>query len=169
VNSWYVYTLAYLDGTVFYVGKGTGRRVHNHEHFAARSDEMIQRYHLNDRKCSKIREIWDKQGQVKKEILYETDDEQDAYIYEWALVNIVYANNENLTNNKTSNRRNLTTAYQTLEISGEIYYTAAQAARYLGISKSSFDRKVRDKLRAYKRAFYRKGEYFRLSDLEEYL
>lgn len=32
----YVYTLAYEDGTVFYVGKGTGTRARQHEWEAAR-------------------------------------------------------------------------------------------------------------------------------------
>src|SRR5260370_4271955 len=151
MKKYYVYTLAYPDGTIFYVGKGTGKRVHMHEQFAARSDEMIKRLNLNSRKCSIIREIWNSNGQVKKDIVYETDNERDAYAYEWALMNIVYADNEYLTNDRTRGPKKPAPAltHTKFESDGEIYYTAPKAAHYLGISPHNFDRHVRDKLPAY--------------------
>ena len=37
--SYYVYTLAYPDGTVFYVGKGSGNRIQHHEQEALRGHD----------------------------------------------------------------------------------------------------------------------------------
>lgn len=79
----YVYTLTNsLDGQVFYVGKGTGNRIDIHEAEARRG---IQTY-----KCHFIRQIWEQGGKVIKEKVYETPVEQDAYIYEWCLVQLIY-------------------------------------------------------------------------------
>lgn len=54
-----------------------------------------------------------------------------------------------------------------LEIDGEKYYTAAEAARYLGISRDTFYRNVKDNLRPYKHGAL-KRDYFRQSDLDRY-
>ena len=48
-RSYYVYTLARPDGSVFYVGKGSGKRIHHHERLT-RSDP-------NKEKCEVIRQI----------------------------------------------------------------------------------------------------------------
>ena len=50
-----------------------------------------------------------------------------------------------------------------IEREGETYYNATEAAKYLGISKDTFYRSVKDKLQQYqlghqKRAHYRKSE-----------
>lgn len=167
-KKYYVYTLAYPDGTVFYVGKGTGRRVHLHELYAARSDEMIKYLYLNDRKCSVIRQIWASNEQVKKDILYETDNEQDAYLYEWTLINIIYADSEYLTNDRTRGpKRPFSLEHSKFESDGEVYYTAPKAAHYLGISPRNFNRNVRDKLQAYNHEARKRLVYFRQSDLDK--
>jgi hypothetical protein len=74
MSKYYVYTLAYpgsMDGAVFYVGKGSGNRIDLHEVAAAG-----KLYDANQHKC---------------------DVEQDAYLYEWVLIYLVYGV-ESLTN-----------------------------------------------------------------------
>lgn len=50
---------------------------------------------------------------------------------------------------------------------GETYYTASEAARYLGIARDTFNRNVRDKIPVYHLGALRR-EYFRQSDLDKY-
>ncbi len=87
-GKFYVYILARPNGMPFYVGKGTGRRIHHHEPEA-------QRGH-NCHKCSVIRKIWHEGGQVEKRIVFCTDDEQEAYTEECRLIGLY--GRENLTN-----------------------------------------------------------------------
>ncbi len=54
-----------------------------------------------------------------------------------------------------------------MEINGVIYYTAAEAARYLGVSRDAFTRNVKPHLQSYKHGALRR-EYFRQSDLDAY-
>lgn len=70
---WYVYALAYPDGRVFYVGKGTSDRILEHEQ-EARSGGT-------SRKCDIIRSIWASGGQVVRVKLafFNTDEEALAY------------------------------------------------------------------------------------------
>jgi hypothetical protein len=75
---YYVYTLAYPDGTVFYVGKGSGRRIERHERDA--------KYGYIGKTNDVIRAIWARGGQVQKLILYETPDEEDALAYELSCI-----------------------------------------------------------------------------------
>jgi Uncharacterized protein conserved in bacteria len=71
----YVYTLARPDGSIFYVGKGSGRRVRTHE------DEA--RYgRCQCRRCRTIQKIWKAGGEVQRTIIFTTDDEVEAYAYE---------------------------------------------------------------------------------------
>jgi hypothetical protein len=69
----YVYTLSDGD-TVFYVGKGTGRRYLDHEGHA-RSGRCYP-------VCAIIRAMWEREQEVTKRIVFETEDEQEAYRYE---------------------------------------------------------------------------------------
>ncbi len=50
---------------------------------------------------------------------------------------------------------------------GETYYTASEAARYLGIARDTFNRNVREKIPVYYLGALRR-EYFRQSDLDRY-
>lgn len=78
----YVYTHAYPDGTVFYVGKGTGDRIYQHVSEARRGVDSL--------KCEIIRSILAKGEKVLREKVAEFDNEQDAFIYEWGLINLIY-------------------------------------------------------------------------------
>lgn len=53
------------------------------------------------------------------------------------------------------------------EVNGDLYYTAAEAARYLGVSRDAFLRNVKPHLQPYKHGGLRR-EYYRGSDLDEY-
>lgn len=86
---WYVYRLHYpsedafgfLAGQVFYVGKGTGNRLLEHEKETRRilkSGHMMYLKH----KHKVIIQIWDAGYNVVQEIFYRTEDEDDAYAVE---------------------------------------------------------------------------------------
>jgi predicted DNA-binding transcriptional regulator AlpA len=182
-KKYYVYTLAYPNGEVFYVGKGTGDRIHQHEYEAARSGKEASYYYNNPEKHAIIRGIWAQGGQVKKEIVFETDIEQDAYIYEWTLIN----QGIGLVNKKTSGRRKAiepvpkpapsprtsppvhTTRVEVRE--EEIYLSANEAYERLGISRQALDGYVeRGQLTKYKRTlarrvFFKEAEINRLLEL----
>lgn len=108
----YVYTLAYPDEKVFYVGKGSKRstfygvidRIDEHEKEAKKSIETIKKERYNLEKCLAIQSIWRDGGQVRKKKVYETDVEQDAYLYEWVLIYMVYGI-DNLTNSQSGGGR----------------------------------------------------------------
>lgn len=78
VKKFYVYTLAYPGGKVFYVGKGQGNRVMNHEREAASKCKCY--------KCRTIRKIWRGQQEIERAIVFETEDESEAYDREIALI-----------------------------------------------------------------------------------
>jgi excisionase family DNA binding protein len=52
-------------------------------------------------------------------------------------------------------------------VNGEVYYTASEAARYLGIARDTFNRNVKGNIRTY-RIGALKREYYRQSDLDRY-
>ena len=54
-----------------------------------------------------------------------------------------------------------------IKVDGEYYYTAKEAAEYLGISRDTFYRNVKDRLPAYNYGALRR-EYFRQSDLDRF-
>ncbi len=84
----YVYTLAYPDGTVFYVGKGSFSKEARIDRIDCHEREARRGYPY--KRCQIIREIWASGGQVIKTKVYETSVEQDAFIYEWCLINLIY-------------------------------------------------------------------------------
>lgn len=70
-NDYYVYTYAYPDGKVFYVGKGHGNRIDHHEREAKSG--------VDSEKCAIIRQIWADGKQVLKKKIYENLSEEDAF------------------------------------------------------------------------------------------
>lgn len=77
-TTYYVYVLARPNTRVFYVGKGRGRRVFDHER-EARSD-------CHCHKCNVIRKIWKQGGQVQRYTVFTTNDEAEAYTHEAELI-----------------------------------------------------------------------------------
>lgn len=76
---YYVYTLADpRDGAVFYVGKGKGDRIKEHEKEARRG--------VSSPKCNKINEILTAGLQVDERIVARFDNEQEAYAHESLLI-----------------------------------------------------------------------------------
>lgn len=90
----YVYTLCrpprgkQAHGKPFYVGKGKGRRVYDHEQ-EARSGHQCH-------KCKVIRKIWREGGEVQRYILFTTNIETEALAYE--VETIATYGRKNLTN-----------------------------------------------------------------------
>jgi len=54
-----------------------------------------------------------------------------------------------------------------IAVNGENYYTAKEAAEYLGIARDTFYRNVKNRLPTYQYGAFRR-EYFRQSDLDRY-
>lgn len=77
-RQFYVYTLAHPDGKVFYVGKGQGARVSNHEREASTKCRCY--------KCRTIRKIWQGGQEISKAIVFETEIEDNAFAHEIALI-----------------------------------------------------------------------------------
>ena len=76
---YYVYQLVNsLDGKVFYIGKGSGNRIHNHEQEA--------KGNKSNHKLNKIRKIKRNGGKILKRIVGLFADEDRAYEYEASLI-----------------------------------------------------------------------------------
>lgn len=94
MDLFYTYVLTYPNGEVFYVGKGQGDRIDQHEKEAAQG--------VISHKCKVIRNIWKSGGKVGKYRVLQTPVEEDALLYEWALINLIYGI-DNLTNIQEEN------------------------------------------------------------------
>lgn len=75
----YVYTLGHPNGMIFYVGKGSGKRVQSHLGEARKGD-----CHCD--KCKFIRKIWKDKLEVQIEIVFETDSGSEALEQERACI-----------------------------------------------------------------------------------
>ena len=93
----YVYTLAYPDGTVFYVGKGSGNRIKAHFWEALGKKKTVSRV------AQRIREIWLQGGKVIIRKPYRNIDSLTACDLETALIE--QYGYEQLVNNPWSKHR----------------------------------------------------------------
>jgi hypothetical protein len=89
-GKYYAYVLMRPDGSVFYVGKGTGNRINEHEGEA--------RNGAQSHKCNIIRKVWSEGGQIIKQKVAFFDDEEEAYDLEISL--IAFFGLENLANKR---------------------------------------------------------------------
>lgn len=154
---YYVYTLARPNGEVFYVGKGTGDRIDQHEHEA----ELGYR----TEKCDVIRQIWSEGGHVLKRKVYETTVERDAFLYEWSLINLVYSR-KNLANRSSGHEQTSPAVKPLVEERGEVYLTFEETCQYLGVTRDTLDRYARaGRLTKYRRGLVRRV-YFKQSELD---
>lgn len=126
---YYVYTLAYPDGRVFYVGKGQGDRIHEHE-LEARRSYLPQ----VSAKVRVIREIWASGGKVVKTKVFETDNEQEANEHEQQVIaqcDKRYLTNQTRGGGPQFSKRD---PYARLKSHRQFYYSPAEAIKALGVS-----------------------------------
>ena len=77
-DKFYVYTLARPDGSIFYIGKGRGQRIHAHENEARKGCTCP--------KCQAIQTLWKNGDTVIKSIVFVTTDESSALHHERQLI-----------------------------------------------------------------------------------
>ncbi|SLN39051.1 hypothetical protein ROG8370_01607 [Roseovarius gaetbuli] len=84
-DRWYTYVLCRPDGTPFYVGKGSGRRMLEHELEAMRQSLAPR---SNPLKCNVIRKIFRQNGQIlyRLDRTYAEDQQRDCLLREAALI-----------------------------------------------------------------------------------
>lgn len=128
---YYVYILCRPNGKPFYVGKGSGDRVYQHDR-EARSGHQCY-------KCNVIRKIWREGGEVQRYIVFETDDEQEAFTHEVDLIELY--NLETLTN-------------QTPGGSGPPHTDAVQAKVAATLKKRLADPEIREQYRQRAKALW---------------
>jgi excisionase family DNA binding protein len=149
-KKYYVYTLSYPDtGVVFYVGKGTVRtikglreRIDDHEAEAQQG--------VKSAKCAIIRDIWARGLHVQKAKVFETDNEEEAIVYEQALIRLMDGNNI-LTNVRAARGTNVASFYpdvplqeetksKRIKMPSEEPIDAEEAAKMLGVTARTVTR-----------------------------
>lgn len=141
MSEYYVYELAYPDGIPFYRGKGTGNRIDQHEDDALHSET---RDVCNPRKVAIIKDVLGSGKQLMKRKLAFFADEQEAYMYEWAMIYMT-ADAELLVNGQdVGSPRRLTKITQptrlwkqtSIRLSSEAQESLRRLVQKLGISQS---------------------------------
>lgn len=103
-KKYYVYCLVDpIDKSVFYIGKGTGNRVFDHEKFALGlicSSDFIESYEVTELKIERIKKIYDSGNKCEKYIISYRLTENEALASESTLINYfkILRNDEKLTN-----------------------------------------------------------------------
>jgi uncharacterized protein len=99
LGNYYVYAL--VDSRynkIFYIGKGSGQRIFDHENEAHNTSN-------NSRKCRRIREIENEDHKIKKIIVAWDLTEEEAHKIESSLISLVeYENSKSLTNEQMGHR-----------------------------------------------------------------
>jgi hypothetical protein len=134
---YYVYTLADTNGHIFYVGKGQGDRIDQHEKEARRYQDAPNETRYLPQESTKvrmIREIWKAGGKIVKTKVFETDSEQEANDYEQQF--IAQCDKRSLTNQTKGggplfSKRD---PYARLK-HRELYYSPREAGERLGVSQ----------------------------------
>lgn len=130
IPRFYVYVLCRPDGRPFYVGKGQGQRINDHERLA-RQGHKAHRYNI-------IRKIWREGGQVSKQKVFETYNEDEAFTVERDLIASI--GRENLAN-ETDGGEGVSGWDRPLE-----WYEKVQAAKIGKPRSDECKQKIRDKL-----------------------
>jgi excisionase family DNA binding protein len=162
---YYVYTLSYpeeMGGAVFYVGKGSGNRIFDHEKFVRYNARKRSGNHHKD---AVIKRILDAGLEVRKEPIASFDLETDALAYESYLINTVYGL-RNLTNMTTGGLGHaVEESPRLLGVPDEM--AADDVAQYLNVHRKTVINLVeRGELRGYRVG---RNWRFRKSDVDEYL
>lgn len=131
----YVYTLAYPDGRVFYVGKGVNDRISEHERAARRG--------VQSKKCDIIRSIWAQGGEVVRRKVAFFQNEEEALRYEHylissldGLINQFEGSDDFVTVSiSPADERVFGASIKRRSDDGEEYWSAREVANYLGYAK----------------------------------
>lgn len=159
---WYVYALAYPDGRIFYIGKGTGNRILAHEQEARRG--------VPSRKCDIIRAIWVSGAQVEKIKLAFFDTNEEALAYESSLI-FSLDGLANIQEGRKRIREILLTSGDSDDFGGHLcqwrddgtaFWDAREVAEFLGyITWESFRQVMRRAKRVAQSAGWTEQEHFR--------
>lgn len=126
-KKWYVYLLCDPDTEEpFYVGKGTGNRMYQHE--------RLWRSENNPRKIQIIKNIQARGKEVLKKKIAEFEREQDAYIYEWSTILTYHDRITNSTDGVKGRKAGTKNKPMEFSPSMEPLWTLEETAKYLHLS-----------------------------------
>lgn len=127
MKTWYVYLLCNPDtGNPFYVGKGTGKRMYDHEN---------DHSGVNQEKRDIIRRLREQGKEVLKKKIAEFSLETDALIYEWAMINLYH---EQITNIHPGGSKPRTQKQRDQKpFPPHDYATLDEIAEYLGMTRAT--------------------------------